>query len=350
MRLARPAFLLTALVVSALASPAFAQRYFGSIYVGCDTFGHCHVSPEMPDPPSDPASLQLNRTAKANAPVEITVHVNKPVEGGIPIRLELGDAVFVLQPGIDVLTRRRTFGEEERVVGYVVAAARSAELLAAMRKAERGRLALDVAGTPQERAVRLDGMDAALRWIDQRQGRAGAQDALIDKGPREATDVPAPRRAPDKAQWPREIVRIHRREKCPDEIMTFPDFTVGFIATPASGRELWGLACDGGNYNVDFILIDVRNGDPRTARLMKLPVRSRKLSLGAATNPMWWDARKELWAFHRGHSHGTCGTVAQYQWTPAGFKLANERRKDDCEWVYDDPWTKWPEVKAGRGK
>jgi hypothetical protein len=257
--------------------------------------------------------------------------------------------VFTLQPGTDVLTRRRSFGNEKRVVGYDVAPARTAELLAAMRKAGRGRLLLEVAGKPQERVIQLDGMDAALRWIDERQGRVGAQDALIDKGPRAAADVPAPRRTPEKAQWPAEIARIVKRETCAEQIHAFEEFTVGFIATPAPGRELWGIACNGGNYNVDYLLIEVRNGDMKSARVVKLPTRSRKLSLGAAFNPMWWDARKELWAFYRGHSHGTCGTVAQYQWTETGFKLVNERRKDDCAWVHDDPWTTWPEVKAARG-
>src|SRR5436190_7554516 len=149
-RLALPLIALIALV-SLASSPAAADRRFGSIFVGCDSFGDCHVSPEMPDPPGDPASLQFSRSAKANAPVEINIHVNKPVEGGIPIRLEFGDAAFTLQPGTDVLTRRRTDDGVERVVGYDVAPARAGELLAAMRKAERGRLMLEVAGKPQER-------------------------------------------------------------------------------------------------------------------------------------------------------------------------------------------------------
>jgi hypothetical protein len=332
------------------AAPAVADRRFGSIFVFCDSFGDCHVSPEMPDPPGDPASLKLARSGKASAPVEISIRVNKAVEGGIPIRLELGDAVFALQPGSDVLTRRVAVDDEERVVGYYVAEARAGELITAMRKTARGRLRLDVAGQPQERAIQLDGLDAALRWIDERQGRGGAQDALIDRGERAAADTAAPRRAPKKAEWPAEIARIFEREKCSERIYAFDELSVGFIATPAPGRDIWGIACDGSNYNVVFTLIDVRNGDPKSARVIKLPVRSRKLSLGAAFNPMWWDARKELWAFHRGHSHGICGTVARYQWTAAGFKLTDERNKEECELVNDDPWTKWPQVKAGRGR
>jgi hypothetical protein len=334
--------------VAVASSPATADRRFGSIFVGCDSFGDCLVSPGMPDPPGDPASLQFSRSGMANAPVEITIHVNKPVEGGIPIRLELGEAVFALQPGTDVLTRRRIDDGVERVVGYIVAPARVGELIAAMRKAGRGRLMLDVAGKPQQRVIELDGLDAALRWVDERQSRGGAQDALIDKGEREAADAPAPRRAPDRTQWPAEIARIFKREPCAERISSFAELAQGFIATVAPGREIWGIGCDGSNYNVVFILIEVRNGDMKTARVIKLPVRSRKHSVGAAINPMWWDARKELWAFHRGHSHGICGTVALYRWTAAGFKLADERHREDCEFVYDDPWTTWPEVRAPR--
>src|SRR5262249_36553179 len=90
----------------ALAVPARADRWFGSVQVDCESFGLCAVSPAMPDPPGDPESIEFDRTGKANAPLEIMVRVNKPVEGGTPIRLTFGETVFDLQPGTDVLTRR----------------------------------------------------------------------------------------------------------------------------------------------------------------------------------------------------------------------------------------------------
>jgi hypothetical protein len=48
----------------------------------------------------------------------------------------------------------------------------------------------------QRRAVPLEGLKAALRFIDVRQGRAGGVTALVSKGSRPASDVPAAHAAP----------------------------------------------------------------------------------------------------------------------------------------------------------
>ena len=36
----------------------------------------------------------------------------------------------------------------------------------------------------------------------------------------------------------------------------------------------------------------------------------------------------------------------RYRWTERGFALADERRKEDCDGKFDDPWTRWPATKA----
>ena len=127
-----------AALLSLLASgPAQADRWFGSIYVGCGSFGDCLVSPEMPDPPGNSASLQLQRSGKANAPLEIFMHVNKPVEGGAPVRLEFGAAIFDLKPG-EVVTRRQTSGSQERVTGNAGSSGQQrVAATAAIRQGER---------------------------------------------------------------------------------------------------------------------------------------------------------------------------------------------------------------------
>jgi hypothetical protein len=333
----------------ALASPACADRWFGSIAVTCDSFAECGLWPDMPEPPGDPASLYLVRSGTANAPLEMIVRVNKPVDGGVPIRLILGETTFALQPGTDVLTRRETHDGKEYLTGYWIAPTRVDALLAAMRRATRGTLRLAVAGAPQEREIRLDGMDGALRFVDERQGRAGAQDGLIDKGARDPSDAAAPKALPTRRAWPKAIAGIFSHEKCEDRLATFDELKAGFVATPAPGRELWQIPCAGGNYNILFILIDVRNGDAKTARVLTFPTRLRKRPSSVLANPVWWDARKEIWAFHRNRSFGDCGTVARYRWTARGLALADERRKDHCDRRFEDPWTKWPIVRSARG-
>ena len=295
--------------------------------------------------------LFLLRTGTANAPLQVVVRVNKPVEGGVPIRITFGETTFELQPGTDVLmlTRRETFNGVEHLTGYSIAPNRVDALLAAMRQAKRGRLQLAVAGAPQEREIRLDGIDEALRYVDERQGRDGAQDALIDKGARAPADAAAPKALPLPPAWPKQIAGIFKREKCEDRLASFEELTTGFIATPAPGRELWQIACAGGNYNILFIVIEVRNHDPRTARLLSFPTRTSRRPANVLVNPVWWDARNEIWAFHRNRSFGDCGTVARYRWAARGFVLIDERRKEDCDDKFVDPWTRWPVTRPGRG-
>src|SRR5690348_8714343 len=166
-----------------LASPAWAEHRFGSISAGCDSFAACSATPNMPDKPADSASIYLRRAGTANAPVEIFIHVNKPVAAGVPIRLAFGQTAIELSAA-DVRTRRETTGD--RITGYWVAESRAAELLTALRKVDVARLTMPVGGEPQDLPVTLDGLDDALRFFDERQGRNGAQDALIETGTRPA--------------------------------------------------------------------------------------------------------------------------------------------------------------------
>jgi hypothetical protein len=328
--------------------PAHADRWFGSITVSCESFGLCALFPAMPQPPADSASIEIDRAGKANAPIEILVRVNKPVEGGAPIRLELGAAVFDLQPGLDVETRRSADGK--RATGYWITQARVGALLAAMRRVDTGRLIIAIAGQsePQNRLIQLDGLDAALRHLDEWQGRAGAQDAVIDKGTREPVDMPVPKPLPAKADWPVAIQRIFKREKCEDRLATFEELTTGAIVARGD-RALWQIPCAGGNYNILFTFVELRGGEPRTARLVTFPSRRSRRPDGVLTNPVWQVSRHEVWAFERYRAHGDCGLVARYHWGPHGFVLLDQRRKEDCDGRFTDPWTTWPIVKPRPG-
>jgi len=343
-----------ALFALATAAPAHADRWFGKITASCDSFGLCGLFPEMPDPPGDSASLQIARAGKADAPVEIRIYVNRPVEGGAPIRLELGDVAFDLKPGTDIVTRRATQDGKERTVGYWIAAPRVGEVLAALRKTSTGHLKITITSfingetQAQDRLILLDGLDEALRYLDERQGRAGAQDAIILKGPRAAADVAVPKPLPARAQWPKEIERIFKRNNCEDRLATFEELQQGSIATPSAGHELWQVPCAGGNYNILFLGIDIRNADPKTARQLFFPTRLHRRATRVLTNPVWWDSAKEIWAFERGHSQGDCGTVVLYRWTGRGLALVNERQKEDCDGTFTDPWTTWAKTQPKR--
>src|SRR5262249_49069362 len=149
----------------------------------------------------------------------------------------------------------------------------------------------------QDRVILLDGLEEALRYLDERQGRIGAQDAIISKGPRAAADSASPKPLPARADWPKEIEHIFRRNNCEDRVAAFDWLRDGYMATPSAGTALWQVPCAGSNYNILFLVVDIRNGDPKTARQLFFPTRLNKRAASALTNPVWWDARKEIRAF-----------------------------------------------------
>src|SRR5581483_1905239 len=138
----------------------------------------------------------------------------------------------------------------------------------------------------QDRLILLDGLDAALRYLDERQGRAGAQDAVILKGPRAAADIAAPKRLPARTAWPKEIERIFKANRCEDRVPAFDWLTDGYIAAASPRHALWQVPCAGGNYNILFLVVDIRNHDSKTARQLFFPTRLRKRAASVLANPV----------------------------------------------------------------
>jgi hypothetical protein len=303
----------------------------------------------MPDRPANSVVVGLTRAGTAEAPLEIRLRVNAPVESGVPVRLETPEGVLELAAGADIATRRETIGAKEVLTGYFVTQSRTSEMLARLLRASSARLIVPVAGETQSLKLELGGLEEALRYVDERQGRTGARDALIDKGERAPASAPVPARLPAQEAWPRNLRNIFDREGCEERLATFDELQEGFVASPASGEDIWVLPCSGGNYNIGFIAVR-RVGDKGKdigARLIGFPSRLGKRRLSVIINPVWWEARREMWSFERGRAAGDCGIVRRYAWSGTAFRLADERRKEDCDGNFADPWTAWTQTRRG---
>jgi hypothetical protein len=187
------------------------------------------------EPPPIPLCSFLLRTGTANAPLQVVVRVNKPVEGGVPIRLTLGEATFELQPGTDVLTRRESF-TWGRAPDRLSRSHRTASTRCSPRC---DRQTVDGSGSRsrERRRSARSGSTAwtrPLRYVDEPPGtqwRAGRAD-------RQGRARAGRCRRPEGADGRRHLAESRspasfKREKCEERLASFDELSTGFVAMPA---------------------------------------------------------------------------------------------------------------------
>ena len=173
-------------LASLVVAPIPPGATFGEWTVACDNARYCEAIALPPEDGSETGwTLYVSRRAEAASPVSISIEPvfgrREGAEG--PIRLLLDG-------------RRSDFGWEAE--GQLVGD--SLGLLAAVAAAREVRL-VNVSGKDLG-VLPVAGASAALRWIDDRQKRAGTTTALIARGNRPAADVPPPPPLPRIAQPP----------------------------------------------------------------------------------------------------------------------------------------------------
>lgn len=214
------------------------------------------------------------------------------------------------------------------------------------------------------------GISAALLWIDERQGRLDTTTALLRRGARPASAVPAapalPRAIPAPAvsqagfegasnpleDEPRGLkvpAAIEAREEvktCRSENNEYLNAAV--LAARLDGQTvLWGIPCGSGAYNATYVLYLARP-DGSNVRKANLPERAPRTEgdLGGQeqwlVNPIYNAERRTLTVFPRGRGLGDCGTITTWTWTTGGFTLSEERSMGDCWGMTSDVWpTLW---------
>lgn len=248
------------------------------------------------------------------------------------------------------------------------AAARRAQAVLAALPASRS---LALASGGQTADLPTAGASAALLWIDERQGRLGTTTALIRRGDRPASTVPAapalPRvvPAPPAAQTgfagaanpmeddprgltvPAAIKARGEVKACRAENNEYLNEAI--LAARLDGSTvLWGIPCGSGAYNATYVLYLARP-DGTGVRPAELPERKPRTEgdIGGQdqwlVNPIYDAQRQTLTVFPRGRGIGDCGTITTWTWTREGrFALSEERSMGDCWGMTPDVWpTLW---------
>lgn len=246
------------------------------------------------------------------------------------------------------------------------AADRAREIIAALPASR----SLALASGAQTADLPSSGISAALLWIDERQGRLDTTTALLRRGSRPASTVPAaptlPRVTPAPAvsqagfegaanpmeDDPRSLTvpaAIEGRQEvkaCRAENNEYLNQAILAARLDAS-TVLWGIPCGSGAYNATYILYLARP-DGTGVRGTDLPERTRRTEgdIGGQdqwlVNPIYNPQRQTLTVFPRGRGLGDCGTITTWTWSGGRFLLSEERSMGDCWGMSSDLWpTLW---------
>jgi len=221
-----------------------------------------------------------------------------------------------------------------------------------------------------ETSLPAAGASAALLWIDEKQGRLGTITALIRRGDRPASSVPAAPGLPrvqavaaiDQGRFaeagdpgeqgaeadltlPATLEALTEVKQCRADTDFNPYLQKAVLAARLSpATELWGVPCDAGAYNAmyDFYLTGPGGTSPRKAEFPGWEPREiteGDIAGDGLVNPVFDAASNTLSHFPRARGIGDCGTIQSWAWTGEAFVLTGERSMGDC---WGMPSTLWP--------
>lgn len=184
-------------------------------------------------------------------------------------------------------------------------------------------------------ALSLAGASAALRYIDDKQGRAGTQSALVARGPAPATIPRAPAlpivRVPAiggtaAALTPELLASMREQGSCE----TYDD-EYGRSETAALSDTLTvvTLPCSRGAYNAMSAVFLVEDGTARPADFdVKTTMGPDDIGVGVITNGGFENGL--LGSYAKGRGLGDCGVIQTFAWDGTGFRLVEMSEMPEC--------------------
>jgi hypothetical protein len=328
----RAAVLLAGLL---LAGPAFAGENgetFKDWWVACDNVRSCTAYGFPPDEDRT-LVLRVRRGAEAGAAPSLDIHIGPEDAKGLtgPLSLTV-DGKAVARTGAPQ-------GGDDDFREWRVTDAGG--LLAAIT---RGELLELKTGGRTVGAVSLAGASAALRWMDDRQKRAGGVTALVAKGPASALALPAPpplpviRAAKPVSQGgltdnppPAVLARI----KDLDCAANPPEGPTSSRLAP--GVVLWAIPCWVGAYQTSaaLVLADEKGGH---ARLADLGGSGDATDRAVATNANYDTDHQKLYSYAKGRGVADCGVSFGYVWTGKGFVMTERSELSPCRGLTEEFW------------
>lgn len=307
-----------------------ADATFKDWWAVCDNTRDCTAFGFAPEDGEDHAYLKLSRGGAAGAPITIAV-----VAG-------LDETTWALAvdgkvvPGLGAVPAR----ENGMYLRATLTGAQSAALVSAMANGNK----LDIMSAGQRiSGVSLAGSSATMRWVDDQQKRAGTVSAMLAKGDKPASVIPAPPAVPVvKAAAPvpqKGLGALPRGVQAKLNDCDDSEARVDPIAGRlAPGVVLWGAVCSQGAYNIVYslFLTNEQGGEVRAAPIAY--PEADEVSDGLMN--ITYDARTQtLSNFAKARGIGDCGTQNAWVWDGRQFAPTHQSLMGYCRGV---PLEDWP--------
>lgn len=300
--------------------------------VACDNLRNCEADgftapdEESMSRPNHMAILQLNRGGGPDDPVQATLQLMEDVPDGFegkPLVLAVDE-------------RPLTSVRGAKDFSVTLSAAQVGPLLVAARNGTTLTLSL---GDRELGVVSLAGLAAALRRMDDQQGRVGTVTAIVAKGAAPASSVPprpaieVVRRAPAFAQTglsdrpPASVKALVAKNDCDQD----PAWDGGYVRAYrlSADQVMWRVSCAGGVGAAEALLVvtDNKGGKPW------MPFDG--LISGGAYDPK----TRLLGLYTRENRFGDCGEGGEWAWTGTAFVVVREMAMPVCRGQINWPVT-----------
>ncbi len=345
----------TAMLLLQAAPAAADYKDFREWLAACDNLRNCNAY-GFESVVTGSTWLRIERGGAPNAPVKITLAVF--AEDDITFTIRFNDASL---PGLPDNAIAGTKGDDDlrRIVltdtvsaDTLIASIRKAEKIIVTRKDPPGK---KQPSDPLVSEISMSGAVASLLWMDEQQKRLGTATALIRKGDKPASAVPAQPKAPvivaakpatgtpPTKHSPALIAKGRALCGEEDEGSKLED-----VAPLGGGNFLYSFTCpdSSGAYNYHYGLLIAASGNAATARPVKFdwPIKVGDLEKDPgrdviATNPMFDPKTMVLSTFGKGRGLGDCGSWEEWLWDGKAFRLAELKMMPHCKGI---PLSDWP--------
>lgn len=320
------------LLAAALCGGAHAQSAsFRDWTAVCDNTRTCSAYGFSPEAVDHLGYLTIKRTGAGAAAPQVSVTAYSEGKGTWRLSVDgrrIAEVTPVGAPEADPATA-------------TLSPAQASAVLAAIRNGRRLTVA-PASGAATD--ISLAGSAAALRWIDDRQKRAGTTTALVARGRRPVSAVSAPPPPPyvkaaapvSQTGAPTQMPASAKAllSGCDDDIDSLG--IEPMVARLSPGVMLWGPACSRGAYNIiySFILTDERGGNVRRAAIPYADGKTTDTLMNADFDP----ATQTLSNFDKGRGLGDCGAETSWVWDGFGFRLSEQTIMPECRGVLPGDW------------
>ncbi|KQQ82028.1 hypothetical protein ASF65_08250 [Aureimonas sp. Leaf324] len=285
--------------------------------------------------------LGLERSVSADAPLRLVLSLPSDASIAGPVTLSVA--------GADPVSLSASAFEAD-AAGRIRSSGLSVppDLLGRMRDAATVRAAVDTTSGRLEQTFSLSGLVAALRKMDDDQGRIGTPTALTDRGDKSLPDraglpadiaTPEDLPAPVRALW-------QAGGDCADRGDVADATDLGFSMPMGEGTRLFVIACGmPGAYNYPSRLYQYSDG-AGTADAVPLVWMTTE---GPTADLAIWNVDLDgdtLSSFFKGRGIGDCGRFSTWRVEPdtAQVVLVEAREKEDCDGDAGDGPESWPRL------